>query len=316
MIRILCGAAALALGVLPAQSAQVSFYQLPSGSYPHDVAPAPDGTVWFSGQSGGFAGHFDPKTGKLERISLGRGAAPHGVTIGPDNAAWFTEGGQNAIARVDLATHEVKIFPLPKEFGGANLNTGVFDKSGIYWFTGQNGVHGRLDPKVGKVEAWRSPRRGSYGITVTPSNEIWYAALAGDHIGHIDRNTGAVDIVEPPHKGMGPRRVWSDSKGMLWASFWRAGGIGRYDPDKKSWTHFTMPKSRSSTYAVYVDDKDRVWATDWTANSIQRFDPVKETFETFPSDKRGASVRQMLGRPGELWGGESGNDRLVVIRDQ
>jgi hypothetical protein len=23
----------------------------------------------------------------------------------------------------------------------------------------------------------------------------------------------------------------------------------------------------------------------------------------------------MLGRPGELWGGESGNDRLVVIRD-
>ena len=114
---------------------------------------------------------------------------------------------------------------------------------------------------------------------------------------------------------MGPRRIWSDSKGMLWASFWNAGGIGRYDPDKKIWTHFPMPQSKSSTYAVYVDDKDRVWATDWAANSIQRFDPVSERFETFPSDKRGANVRQMLGRSGEAWGGESGNDRLVVIRD-
>jgi virginiamycin B lyase len=49
------------------------FYQLPSGAYPHDVAPAPDGAVWFSGQRQGFAGRFDPKTGRLEKISLGPG---------------------------------------------------------------------------------------------------------------------------------------------------------------------------------------------------------------------------------------------------
>ena len=36
---------------------------------------------------------------------------------------------------------------------------------------------------------------------------------------------------------------------------------------------------------------------------------------TFPSDKRPANIRQMLGRPGEAWGGESGQDRLVVVRD-
>jgi virginiamycin B lyase len=32
-------------------------------------------------------------------------------------------------------------------------------------------------------------------------------------------------------------------------------------------------------------------------------------------NKKGADVRQMLGRPGEVWGGESGTDRLVAIRD-
>jgi virginiamycin B lyase len=316
VIRLPLAAVALICAVATAQSAQVSFYQLPSGSYPHDVAPAPDGAVWFTGHSQGFLGHFDPANQKLEKISLGRGAAPHGVIVGPDGAAWVTEGGPTAIARVDPASHEVKLFPLPKDFADANLNTLTFDKAGILWFTGQSGVYGRLDPKVGKVEAWASPRgAGTYGITTTPSGQVWYASLASDHIAQIDTATHAVTVVDPPRKGVGPRRIWSDSKNMLWASFWYGGGIGRYDPMKKSWTTYLMPKSRNGTYAVYVDDKDRVWATDWPANALQRFDPATETFATFPSDKHGSEVREMQGRSGEAWGGESGNDRLVVVRD-
>jgi virginiamycin B lyase len=44
-----------------------------------------------------------------------------------------------------------------------------------------------------------------------------------------------------------------------------------------------------------------------------RFDPSTEKFNVFASDKAGANVRQLDGRPGEVWGAESGNDRLVVI---
>jgi virginiamycin B lyase len=102
---------------------------------------------------------------------------------------------------------------------------------------------------------------------------------------------------------------------MIWASFWHTGEVARYDPTAKSWNAWALPKSGSGTYAVYVDDKDKVWATDFMANAIVRFDPVKQQFESFPSDKRGASVRQLLGRAGEIWGGESGTDRLVVVRD-
>jgi virginiamycin B lyase len=316
MIHIATAIIALALAATTVQAVEVKFYQLPSGAYPHDVAPATDGTVWFSGQSQGFAGRFDPQTGKLEKIPLGPGAAPHGVIVGPDGNAWLTEGGQNAIARVDAATKEVKLYPLPAAFARANLNTLVFDKSGIVWFTGQNGIHGRVDPKSGKVDAWSSPRgRGPYGITVTPAGEVWYASLAGDHIARVDRSSGEATVVDPPRKGVGPRRIWSDSKGLLWVSFWHSGGVGRYDPVAKIWTTYPMPQSKSGTYSVYVDDQDRVWATDWTANAIQRFDPKTEKYTTFPSDKRGANVRQMLGRPGEAWGGESGTDRLAVIRD-
>ena len=57
-----------------------------------------------------------------------------------------------------------------------------------------------------------------------------------------------------------------------------------------------------------------MWVTDFDANAILRFDPVTEKFESFPSSRRGASVRQLLGRSGEVWGAESGTDRLVVIK--
>jgi virginiamycin B lyase len=100
----------------------------------------------------------------------------------------------------------------------------------------------------------------------------------------------------------------------LWVSFWHSGEIGRYDPGAKTWQTFALPKSKSGCYSVYVDEKDKVWVTDFIANAILRFDPATEKFESFPSNKRGAAVRQMLGRAGEAWGAESGTDRLVVVR--
>ncbi len=313
---VVAAIAAVALGAHPAPAAQVSYYDVPRGAHPHDVAPAPDGNVWYTAQHQGALGILDPKTGKVTHIPLGPDASPHGVIVGPDRAAWVTETGQNAIVRVDPATKAVKLFPLPAEFPNANLNTATFDRKGILWFTGQNGVYGRVDPATGKVEAWKAPKGvGPYGITTTPNGDVWYASLAGDHIAKIDTVSGDALMIQPPKQNVGPRRIWSDSKGILWVSFWTTGEVGRYDPLAKTWRVWALPKSQRGCYAVYVDDKDKVWLTDFEANAIVRFDPATEIFDSFPSDKRNASVRQILGRPGELWGAESGTDRLVVVRD-
>jgi virginiamycin B lyase len=66
-------------------------------------------------------------------------------------------------------------------------------------------------------------------------------------------------------------------------------------------------------YAVYVDEKDMVWLSDFGANALVRFDPKDETFEVFALPSSEANVRQILGRTGEVWGAESGVDKLVVI---
>ena len=84
-----------------ATALQVQEYAVPAGSHPHDVAPARDGTVWYTAQATGKLGRLDPTTGRTTEIPLGEGSAPHGVIVGPDGAAWVTDGGLNAIVRVD-----------------------------------------------------------------------------------------------------------------------------------------------------------------------------------------------------------------------
>jgi virginiamycin B lyase len=299
----------------PALGQEARYYKVPEGSHPHDVAPAPDGTVWYTAQPQGALGRLDPETGNTEQIGLGGKSAPHGVIVGPDGAAWVTDGGLNAIVRCDPVTKAVRAYPLPNDRGNANLNTATFDARGILWFTGQNGIYGRLDSKRGSVDVFDAPQgSGPYGMATTPGGEVYFASLAGSYIARIDRDTGKAIVIEPSTPKQGARRVWSDSQSRIWVSEWNSGQVSVYDPKRNAWQSWKLPGDSPKAYAVYVDENDTVWLTDYGANAIVQFNPRTEKFTSFPSDRRAANVRQLLGRTGEVWGAESGTDRLVVIR--
>jgi len=293
---------------------RVTYFDVAAGAHPHDVAPAADGGVWYTGQRDGTLGHLDPASGEVTTIALGRGSAPHGVIVGPDGAPWITDGGQDAIVRVDPGTSEVSVHSLPFERAGANLNTATFDADGNLWFTGQAGIYGRLDPRSGSVDVFEAPGgRGPYGITTCPNGDVWYASLAGSHIARIDRDSGEADVVTPPTPEQGARRVWCDSMDRVWVAEWNAGQVGRYDTVSETWQEWPLPGASPQAYAVYVDDEDVVWLTDFGSNSLVRFDPASETFTAIPLADPDAAVRQLLGRPGEVWGAESAVDRLVLV---
>lgn len=290
-------------------------FPVPSGSHPHDVAPATDGTIWYTAQGSGELGQLDPSTGDTYHIHLGNGSAPHGVIVGPDGAPWITDGGLNAIVRVDPSTKETKIFSLPADNSYANLNTATFDQSGILWFTGQNGIYGRLDPTTGHIKTFSSPKGpGPYGISTTPDGDVYFASLAGSYIARIDLETGNVTVLEPPTPDQGARRVWSDSINRIWVSEWDSGKLGVYDPDTKNWKEWQLPGENPLQYAVYVDEHDKVWISDFASNSFLRFDPMLESFEEFKLPSKDAKVRQILGSPEEVWGAESGTDKLVRVQ--
>jgi virginiamycin B lyase len=167
---------------------------------------------------------------------------------------------------------------------------------------------------------WDAPRgSGPYGIAAAPDGTVYFASLAGNYLGQVDPRTGQVNVLDPPTPAQGARRVWVDSKNRAWISEWNAGKIGMYDPASKTWKEWDVPGAkRAQPYAIYVDAKDGVWITDFANNAIVNYSPGPETFVSYPHPSPGGNVRQLRGRPfgtwREIWGGESGARKLILIR--
>jgi len=312
-----CALASLLPQTAVAQARKMQSWPLGTASRTgiHDLAPASDHGIWFTAQASGHLGWFDPRNGRTELVALGRGSSPHGVIQGPDKAAWITDSGLNAIVRVGWPDRTVKAYPLPAGSARANLNTAAFDGHGDLWFTGQNGVVGKVALKTGQVSARPSPRgHGPYGICATPSGDVWWCSLAQSFIAKIDLATGESTIVEPPTPRQGARRVWSDSQGRIWVSEWNSGNLSMHDPKASSWKQWKLPGDSPRAYAVYVDERDIAWVADWGSNAVFSFDPNSEKFERYAFPREGANVRQILGRRGEVWLPESGTEHITVIR--
>jgi virginiamycin B lyase len=86
-----------------------------------------------------------------------------------------------------------------------------------------------------------------------------------------------------------------------------------YDPATDAWQEWSLPGDSPQAYAVFVDDRDDVWLSDFGANALVRFDPATQEFISLSLPSDPGDVRQIHGRPGEVWGAESAADRLVVV---
>src|SRR5437588_563681 len=146
----------------------------------------------------------------------------------------------------------IQAYELPK--GGGYPHDVAVGADGIVWYTGQQGIYGRLDPTTGELRVWDAPRgRGPYGITTTPDGAVYYASLAGSYIARLDLDSGAATVIQPPTRDQGARRVWSDSKGRVWVSEWNSGNVSVFDPKTNAWKTWRLPGEHPQTYAVYVD---------------------------------------------------------------
>jgi virginiamycin B lyase len=180
--------------------------------------------------------------------------------------------------------------------------------------TGQNGIYGRLDPNTGAIAVFDAPRcTGPYGVATTPDGPVFFPSLAGSYLGQINRETGAVTVPKPPLPRQGARRVWSDSRGGLWITGCNSGDLFRYDSRAKNWTRWHLPgnapQPRPSMSTRPMRSGSATGARTQSCASIPK--PRHSSLFRYQIP---TPMRQLAGRKGEVWGAESGADKLFVLK--
>lgn len=118
----------------------------------------------------------------------------------------------------------------------------------------------------------------------------------------------------PVPSGSHPHYVAPAPDGSVYYASLAGNHITRIDPATGAATAISPPTPRQGARRVWADSKGRIWVSDFGASALVRFDPEREAFRAFPLPSKDARVRQILGRKGEVWGAESGVDRIIVIR--
>jgi streptogramin lyase len=133
---------------------EVTEFDIPEGTAPHNVYNGPDGNIWFTGLNDNI-GVFDIKTHQatIFREGITPGAEPHVIIADPtnDQILWFTETNGSRIARFDRQTEKIIEFDLPENTLPHGIVPNPDGKSVLWAEQGPDGL-GVLDLSDGPIE--------------------------------------------------------------------------------------------------------------------------------------------------------------------
>jgi virginiamycin B lyase len=280
---------ALALLTLPgasvalAQAVPTQEWEVPwKNSRPRDPMVAPNGHVWFVGQTGNYVATLDPRSGQFKCYEVAENTNPHNVVVDRRGNAWFTGNRNGTIGRVDAATGKVTSFAIPE--GVRDPRTAIVAPNGDLWFTAQFGnVVGRLSPGSGQFRIVQIPTKAArpYGLVLDSKGTPWFDLFGTNQIGTIDPATMKLRTFALPNDQARPRRIAVTTDDMVWYVDYMRGYIGRLDPRSGAVKEWQNPGGAASLpYAMTVDDQDRLWfvETGRQPNRLVGFDPKGERF--------------------------------------
>jgi len=267
-------------------------YDLPrKEAQPHDVIVDQDGMAWYSDFSNEFAGVLDPKTGKATDIPIPvlkpeqpKGSLEIELEAGQKNV-WLALMYQAGLARIDRSTHEVTMYPYPKEWQSTSAQASMVspqhaDVDGKVWSNNQD-VHTmyRLDVKTGQYEDLgpskdpRGKQISAYGMPTDLENNVYQLEFGGTSIGLRDAKTGAVTIYDTPIKNSRPRRGRVDGQNRLWFAEYRGNAIGLFDPKTATINEYQLPTKFGAPYDVVPNqDSSQVWTGSMLNDRVARLD--------------------------------------------
>ena len=319
VILAMMGPSALAA---PADELKVAIkeYDVPTPqSRPHDPTVAPDGSLWYTGQTVNKLGRLDPKSGAIKEYPLKtEDSGPHGLVADAQGNIWFTANYKGYVGKLDPKTGAVTEYKMPDP-RARDPHTPVFDLSGVLWFTVESGNFiGRLDSKTGEVKLKEVPTSNAvpYGIVVSSKGVPYFCEFGTNKLASVNPDTMEITEYSLP-AGAHPRRLAITKDDVIYYTDYARGYLGRFDTRTGTLVEWASPGGAASKpYGIAITANGSVWYSESGVkpNTLVRFDPGSQTFarEAIPSG--GGVVRNMVATPnGDLYLACSGVNKVAVV---
>lgn len=302
---ILASAVAAQAAAAPQQTVEIKQWTVPwENTRPRDPFVAPDGKVWFVGQTGNYVANFDPATEEFKRFEITEGTNPHNVIVDEQGIVWFTGNANGRLGRLDPATGQVQEIMMPDPEAIRDPHT-LFQVGDDFWFTAQGANKiGHMDRQTRELEILDVPTPGArpYGIWADASGTPWIVLFGTNKLATIDPETMALREIDLPREDARPRRMTITSDQSIWYVDYAMGMLGRYNQRSGEFREWDMPGgTESRPYATTVDEQDRIWfvETGIFPNRLVGFSPETQSFFSLteiPGEGRN-TVRHMVYDP-------------------
>jgi streptogramin lyase/mono/diheme cytochrome c family protein len=283
----------------------------------HDPHFDQEGNVWYTDRGGDRIGKLDPRTGTWKDYLIPDPKAfPHGLTVDSEGYPWWV--GNIDLGRIDPKTGKMDIYPIDstgrRVFHG---HTVVVDSKKNVWFTNiiENKL-GKWDFQTKKITLWEAPSQNAYpyGVVVDKNDKIWMAEWIRCKFTEFDPVTEKFTEYSPLNTPCVLKRLRIDSKGMIWYAdgIFRAGKLGKMDPNTGKKVEYTIPMPFANPYDLSPDGKGSIWMGDdsnlneppggmYFDTTLIRFDEGTQKFTYYPSPQRTAMPKIEVTRDGAIW---------------
>ncbi|GLP96209.1 Vgb family protein [Paraferrimonas sedimenticola] len=214
-----CGQAGNYIAKLDPKSGEMTRYEIPESTHPHNLIVDADGMVWMAGNRDGYIGKFDPATGKTERFDMPEGVKdPHTLVFDAKGDIWFTAQHSNVAGKLEIATGKVSVVKMDTE---NSRPYGIkIAPNGDVWVAllGADRLVKLAAADLAKTE-FPMPRAEirTRRLEIDSKGQIWYLDYRGGKIGRYQPDADKFDEWNMPNgKSSLPYGTAIDSQDRIW----------------------------------------------------------------------------------------------------
>ena len=234
---------------------------------------------------------------------------------GIDGKVWWVGQFGNLLGRLDMATGEMKEWPLP---ANANPHSVTPDAHGNAWYTGnKNGTMGKFDPKTEKITEYKMPDpnvKDPHTAEFDRNGIMWFTAQHANVIGRLDPKTGDIRLVSTLTR-VQPYGVKIDAEGTPWVSCNGAACLIKVDPVDMKLTEIRLPVAGTTVRRLDIAADGMIWFVNSGQGKIGRYNPKTGEIKEWDSPSGKSSHPYAIAVVnGIVWYNESGMRPDVLVR--